>query len=527
MGLTSKTRSTPPQVFALDLNCAIYHCVRTVQKRLPFSEANRVRWEANLIDTVVAYIRQMDTRVKPTKTLYIGVDGVAPMAKIKQQRTRRFKSAVQAEEEARIKADAKGVRYETVPRWDTNAITPGTVFMTNLATALRTYQTTNPAKIVVSPADEPGEGEQKIMAWLRAQPTKPESVVVYGLDADLIVLSLWASATMGIQMDLFREETEFNGAVKSNGMGEEEFLYMNVNHLSTELHETKGRPGQDRNEFLTDFVALMNLLGNDFVAHGMALKIRDEGIEKLLALYYDLKTPLLHHVAGKYRYNPETLLTLFRVLAAQEATTMTKCIKKKLESRVGATHSREPEEQAMARYNDLPVTWGAERCLIEYVPVPGEEKPRLQFHARWKEVYDKEALWGADPAKVTEAYLSSLAWTLAYYAGESVDTEWYYPWLLPPRFETVVGALEAKMPIVAPLTTRAVLQPLEQLAMVLPQSSFSLLPKPYASLPAKHPHAWPVKWGMYSLGRRFLWECEPLIPLIQPDQMRTWIRELR
>jgi len=527
VGLTSKTRTAPPQVFALDLNCAIYHCVRKVQKILPFTEANRARWEASLIETVVAYIRQMDALVKPTETLYIGVDGVAPMAKIKQQRTRRFKSAVQAEEEARIKADAKGVRYEAVPRWDTNAITPGTVFMTNLATALRSYQATQPTRIVVSPADEPGEGEQKIMAWLRTQSKKPESVVVYGLDADLIVLSLWASATMGIQMDLFREETEFNGAVKSDPMGEEQFLYMNVNHLSTELHETKGRPGQDRNEFLTDFVALMNLLGNDFVAHGMALKIREEGIEKLLDLYKGLKTPLLLQSAGTYRYNPETLLTLFRVLAAHEATTITKCVKKKLESRVGVTHSKEPEDLAMARYNDLPVQWGAERCLIEYVAVPGEEKPRLQLHNRWRDVYDKEALWGADLNKATETYLSSLAWTLAYYAGEPVDMEWYYPWLLPPRFETIVAALEAKRPIVAPTTRRSVLKPLEQLAMVLPQSSFSLLPKTYAALPAKHPHAWPVAWGLYSLGRRFLWECEPLIPLIQPDQIRAWIHELR
>jgi 5'-3' exonuclease len=351
-------------------------------------------------------------------------------------------------------------------------------------------------------------------------------VVVYGLDADLIVLSLWASATMGIQMDLFREETEFNGAVKSDLMGEEQFLYMNVNHLATELHETKGRPRQDRNEFLTDFVALMNLLGNDFVAHGMALKIRDEGIEKLLDLYYELKTPLLLQSAGTYRYNPETLLTLFRILASQEPAAITKCVKKKLESRVGITNSRDPEDLAMARYNDLPVTWAAERCLVEYVPTPDEEKPRLQLHRTWRQVYDKEALWGADPKKVTETYLSSLAWTLAYYAGEPVDTEWYYPWLLPPRFETIVAALEAKMPIVAPTTSRAPLKPLEQLAMVLPQTSFSLLPRAYASLPAKHPHAWPVAWSHFSLGRRFLWECEPLIPLIQPDQMRKWLQEL-
>ena len=123
----------------MDLNCAIYYCVRKVQKKTPYSEAIKAKYEADLIIAVIAYIKQMTQIVNPTQTLYIAVDGVAPMAKIKQQRLRRFRSAVQAEEEAKIRAEAKGVPYTQQPRWDTNAITPGTQFMKALAFALRQF----------------------------------------------------------------------------------------------------------------------------------------------------------------------------------------------------------------------------------------------------------------------------------------------------------------------------------------------------------------------------------------------------
>ena len=502
-------------MFGLDLNCAIYHCVRKVQKRLPYAgESNHIAWERELIESVIQYIKYMDRIVKPTEKLVIAVDGVAPMAKIKQQRMRRFKSAVGAEEEGRIAAVARGVPYVPVPRWDTNAITPGTQFMTVLASALRTYAETNPTRIIVSPADEPGEGEQKLMDWIRAH--KPRDVVVYGLDADLIVLSLWAHATLGTKIDLFREETEFNGAVKTDLFDGEQFMYFTLKHLATALHQTYGR-GRTKCEFIQDFVAIMNLLGNDFVPHGMALKIRDNGIEHLLETYQSQlgSIPVLNRQAnGQVSYNIAALKVFFG--AIDEPATMLRVIKKKLESRVGATHSKDPVDQALARHNDLPVSWAAERIFIT---------PTGQLRNDWATLYDAKALLGANPADVTYAYFQSLAWNLAYYAGEPVDMTWYYAWALPPRIQSIQEGLESIqiLPCPRPSASTPALQPQEQLAMVLPICSFHLLPKRFHGLPHKYPYAWPSQWSVYSFGRRFLWECEPEIPLITPQQMRSWL----
>lgn len=515
-GLVAKTRMTPPAVFALDLNCAIYHCVKRLQDRFPFAPDQRLQWETRLIETVLAYIKQMTVIVAPTTATYIAVDGVAPMAKIKQQRMRRFKSAVAAEEEAQIRAAASRVAYVAKPRWDTNAITPGTAFMGALGSALRAYAAAAPAgRVVVSPADEAGEGEQKIMAWLRS--VKPASAVVYGLDADLIVLALHMNATTETQVDLFREELEFGGAggIKTT-LDVEQFLYMDMARLGDVLFDAWGRDGSTKPAFLCDFIALMNLLGNDFVPHGMGLKIRDEGIETLLGLYkHTLKAPLL---SGPSVYNRAGLVELFTHLTPLESAAIQRSVKKKLDSRIGGSARGGPEEIALAEYNDLPVRWAADACLLR---ADGSLKPD------WATVYDREALSGADVKKAGEAYLDALAWTLAYYAGEPVDLWWYYPWFHPPRAATIKAVLEAAdTPLVAPKTRRSPLTPVEQLAMVLPTRSFHLLPAECAKLPAAHPYAWPHTWGLHSFGRRFLWECEPLIPLIQPAQMKNWLEEV-
>jgi 5'-3' exonuclease len=517
-GLTSAKR-TPPQVFALDLNCAIYHCMRKVPT--PYSHATRVSWEDTLIQHVLTYIKHMTRIVGPTKTLYIAVDGVAPMAKIKQQRARRFKSAVLAVEEAQVKAEARREAYVPTERWDSNAITPGTEFMRRLAIALRGLNVSG-VEVVVSPADEAGEGEQKIMAWIRGRP-EVHDIVVYGLDADLIVLALLEHGRSGRTVDLFREETEFNGAVKSNAVGEEQYLYLLTSHLATTLHKT-WRPSQTREQFLMDFVGVMNLLGNDFLPHGMGLKIHDEGIEHVLG---ELKRQDVGPLVVGNAYNVAVLAPLFEELGKAEERWMLRTVRKKLDARPGATQSKDVEQQAMVRLNDRPLEWQAERVLVEQVHVEGQEKPQWRFRPDWRSMYYQFGVWDSGPEDVMQAYCKTMTWTLRYYLGEPVDMCWYYPWFLPPLLSDLARSLSRSPHLLdTPASRGIVLRPLEQLAMVLPASSFHLLPKDYQVLPNKYPYAWPTSWSLFSMGRRFLWECEPLIPLIQPAQMRDWVEDL-
>jgi 5'-3' exonuclease len=63
-------------------------------------------------------------KIKPKKLFFMAIDGVAPRAKMNQQRSRRFRTAKEARE-VREKAVAKGEKLPADAAFDSNCITPG------------------------------------------------------------------------------------------------------------------------------------------------------------------------------------------------------------------------------------------------------------------------------------------------------------------------------------------------------------------------------------------------------------------
>ena len=221
------------KILALDLNCAIYHCLAKLQKKTPYESASRLDFENRLIQSVIQYIVKLRDHVQPTDLLYIAVDGVVPIAKIRQQRLRRFKSVWVGAEEAKIKGTGTGTGS-----WDRNAITPGTEFMDALTKRLIAWSKNElNLKTVVSGVYDSGEGEQKIMSYLRELGLEADlrDIVVYGLDADLIVLCLWHRRQYNWSFKLLREEVEMTGGVKLDSMNDETMLYFDINELENVL----------------------------------------------------------------------------------------------------------------------------------------------------------------------------------------------------------------------------------------------------------------------------------------------------
>ena len=141
----------------LDLNCAIHPCCRKIVE-MDYNSLKKDIYEKKMIVSVINYIKKLESHVNP-KLVYIAVDGVAPMAKIIQQRARRFKNALDRNDES----------------WDTNAISPGTEFMQKLNEALFNYTIREQSngsgvgeiKYVLNDSSVPGEGEHKIVNYIR------------------------------------------------------------------------------------------------------------------------------------------------------------------------------------------------------------------------------------------------------------------------------------------------------------------------------------------------------------------------
>lgn len=172
----------------LDMNGIVHPCSHPEDRPPPANEEE-------MMIAIFEYTERVVNMVRPRKLLMIAVDGVAPRAKMNQQRSRRFRSAQEAAEKdkataeyhAMLKATGRESELENgedgQPKktWDSNAITPGTPFMDTLAASLRYWVSyklsTDPGwakiKVIISDATVPGEGEHKIMNFVRSQRSSP------------------------------------------------------------------------------------------------------------------------------------------------------------------------------------------------------------------------------------------------------------------------------------------------------------------------------------------------------------------
>lgn len=133
-----------------------------------------------MILAIFAYIDHLFTKIKPQKVFFMAIDGVAPRAKMNQQRSRRFRTARDAQQK-RAEAERKGETLPEEKAFDSNCITPGTPFMARLSAHLKYYVTKRISedaewrnvKVILSGHDVPGEGEHKIQEFIRLTKAQP------------------------------------------------------------------------------------------------------------------------------------------------------------------------------------------------------------------------------------------------------------------------------------------------------------------------------------------------------------------
>jgi len=486
-------------ILLVDFNCLIYGCLRS--KNLPvYTLDNQREWEDALLNEIKSYVVSLWRVSNSPPTVFLAVDGVVPMAKIRQQRLRRFKSVWLAQKEREA-----GIRDENT--WDSNAITPGTQFMERLSLTLKGLCSARGAGWSVSGAEECGEGEQKVMKWIRTQDSKliqDKCITVYGLDADLILLSLLhAALNPSTTWSILRESQEFG-----KGAATDEFTVLSIQQLLGIMFPQKGLQLQ----YIYDYIAGMTLLGNDFLPHSLGFTIREYGHDRLLKALDALHREGRTLTDGTQTIVQKSLLDVLRLLMETEEEDIKTSFRKKYS--MPQQPLRSDAERAMLPVQNLPLEWAEEKQMWS----------NNTLHTDWTDIYyQKETpLSGQqDIYQKCIAYFSGLQWVVNYYCGKDVSTDWMYAWTYPPLWKDLFGVGEtlSELPEAEGVTER-LLQPQEQLAMVLPYESWGLIRNAkLKSLPSKMPAFWKKPVLFHSLGKRWLWECSPSIPILTPKRL--------
>ncbi|KAK0563399.1 exonuclease II Exo2 [Tilletia horrida] len=297
----------------LDMNGIIHNCSHPDDSNASFRIS-----EEDIFLAIFAYIEHLFGKIKPKKLFYLAVDGVAPRAKMNQQRSRRFRTAKEMKD-VRDAAIRKGEVLPDEPAFDSNCITPGTPFMTRLSTQLHYFiakkitedSAWRGIEVILSGHEVPGEGEHKIMEYIRlakAQPGYNPNMrhCMYGLDADLIMLGLLSHDP---HFCLLREEVQFGPSRKAKkSLDKQNFFLLHLSlfreYLELEFQDLKSvLPFEfDLERIIDDFILLNIFVGNDFLPHLPGLHI-NKGALNLLFRIYKKVLP----VAGGYLNESGTL----------------------------------------------------------------------------------------------------------------------------------------------------------------------------------------------------------------------------
>ncbi|XP_022219524.2 5'-3' exoribonuclease 1 isoform X2 [Drosophila obscura] len=518
----------------LDMNGIVHNCSHPDDNNIHFHME-----EQQIFQEIFNYVDKLFYLIKPQKLFFLAVDGVAPRAKMNQQRSRRFRSAREAEL-LEAKALQRGDRREH-ERFDSNCITPGTDFMERLQQGLRCFLktkiSTDPlwqkCSVILSGQETPGEGEHKIMDYIRymkAQPNFDPNTrhCLYGLDADLIILGL---CTHELHFVVLREEVKFGRNVKRASVEETRFFLLHLGllreYLELEFHElTTAQQKLDVAQLIDDWVLMGFMVGNDFIPHLPCLHISSNALPLLYKTYIRIYHSLGGNINEHGKLNLQRLQTFMTALSEVELDQY-----KEHADELKYTNSNteafdiDIREISSSKNYDSDLEALIDDSIKLYKDdsdedLSDEEGGVIKEFQNYKRNYyrNKFNLNSRGQNQLIEElghhYVTALQWILDYYYRGVQSWDWYYPFHYAPFISDLsnIETVQIKFQLGTPFL------PFEQLLAVLPAASFKLLPAAYHDLMLNptSPLAefYPTEFKSDLNGKKHDWEAVVLIPFI-------------
>lgn len=458
-------------IYAIDFNGIIHP---QAQK-----ETNENKLFLNLWNKIINYYDSF----KPTNLL-ICIDGVAPIAKIIQQRKRRYLSIF------------KNKIDNIDSKWDTNAISAGTSFMNNLDNFISKKINDSSFKnsFIFDGSNNHGEGEHKIFNYLKTLNfDKSKSIIINGLDADLIILSLISNID---NIYLMRENND-------------EIIYLSINNLKNSLLEEL-KPlwnNLDDIEIIESYCVMCSILGNDFIPNIITLNMKNKGLSSII----DYTTNAIKNngaLVSNNKINKDCLNNIFQLISNTEDIDIF--------NEVSIFIQKKPKDFTL-----ISQEYGLKNKDDLLKDIYNNNKKWRYFY--YKSLFDININYDTSMiSNIVDSYIKGIYWTYNYYKCFNLNYEWFYPYNYSPTAKDVYNYLQVNnIPDIS--NNGTFLNPKIQLLLILPIHSNHLLNEPFKSLTIDFKkgfkHLFPSQFKIQTFLKIHLHECLPILPIIDIDEI--------
>jgi 5'-3' exonuclease len=513
-----------------DLNCAIHPCCQKILKEHNSEKSHDNVLEKRMLTEIIDYMKKIINMSSPDN-IFIAIDGVAPFSKMNQQRERRYKSRLNKKIDDNMRTEM-GLNIPN--SWDTNAISPGTAFMNSIFERIN-YEINSgnlnadngvTKQIIFSSANKPGEGEHKILDFIRDPTTNnignDDNIIIYGLDADLIMLAM---SSQRKNIYLLRESLAFNKVIEGK------FLLLDIDYLKFGLIMTlKDHIFEydscylikDIDRIIDDYIFICYFLGNDFLPHIPGVSLKEDGHDLLLKLYISILVNYGDNLIdrSKMKINNAFLFSFLNKLSGSENEIYQKFTKKRKRLRPSSCSSNDPYELRKHILNELPITDKKNLDIESFINL-GRDKFKSRYY---KCCFDIESI--EEINEICENYITGIKWVFFYYFKGCPSWDWKYNYRHAPLISSLCEYLQGTNTNSNMLNINQIkfsaskpLDPVNQLLYILPKSSLKLVPIKYQSV-FKNNYFYPDQYAVDMIFKRYFWQTQPILPDINYKQLK-------
>ena len=477
----------------IDLNGIFHNSTQKIYKYGNYKE-NRSLLRKNSISNVnkqievfvdiTEKIEEIFNIVKPKKSLILCIDGPAPTSKSFQQRSRRFRSVIEK-------------KKDSSQNFDSNCVSPGTKFMDYLSKYIDWFikkklsedDNWKHLEIIFSNEKVPGEGEAKILSYVRLYGNISESYCLHGLDADLIMLGLCSHFPNFyiLRDDMFDNNNKFY--IVDIGK-----LYSNLSD-NMRWDEKEFKQSFSSYNSINDFVFICFMIGNDFLPHVPSLEIIEGGIDVMISIYKKVGKQYGHLTTCKKNNS-----VIFRKKALENFLFLVGENEKKMfELKLFKKNEYFPDVilEKNSKYNNNCYELDINQYKLDYYSHNYEMK-------------------NFDIQKLSHEYIDGMQWVLTYYTTGVPHWKWFFPSHYAPFASDMCKYIQN-------YTRKKYLpsspsEPFLQLLSILPPESNALLPPQFSTILnySNSPLSkfLPSKFTIDTSGKKNDWEGIVLLPFL-------------